>query len=200
MAAPSTLVSLDLDRPVWDRFHTVAPLVVVGTREPDGTFDLAPKHLAMPMGWEPYFGFVCTPRHATYRNARREGVFTVSYPRPNQVVLASLAAAPRCEDGAKQSLDALPTFPATEVEGVFLEDAYLFLECRLHRVFDGFGVNSLITGTVEAAYVREEALRAPDVDDHAALGAAPLLAYLPPGRYACVRETYAFPFPAGFSR
>ena len=34
-------VELDVRVPVWDRFFTVAPLVLVGTRESDGRFDLA---------------------------------------------------------------------------------------------------------------------------------------------------------------
>jgi hypothetical protein len=135
------------DHPVWERVFTVNPLVVVGTREESGAYDLAPKHLAMPMGWENYFGFVCTPRHNTYHNARREGVFTVSYPRPTQVLLASLAAAPRDTDGSKLAADALPTFPASEVDGVFVEDAYLFLECALDRIADDFGnLPDLVTG------------------------------------------------------
>ena len=127
--ARSSLVTLPEDAPVWERTFTVNPLVLIGTKERDGDYDLAPKHMAMPMGWENYFGFVCTPRHRTYHNARREGVFTVSYPRPVQVVLASLAAAPRESDGSKLAVDVLPTFPASEVDGLFIEDAYLFLEC-----------------------------------------------------------------------
>jgi hypothetical protein len=59
------LVTFREDHPVWMRVFTVNPLVVVGTREESGAYDLAPKHLAMPMGWENYFGFVCTPRHNT---------------------------------------------------------------------------------------------------------------------------------------
>ena len=86
------LVELDVSHPGWERFFWVAPLVLVGTREADGSHDLAPKHMAMPVGWENYFGFVCTPRHHTYLNIRRSGVFTISYPRPDQLVLASLPA------------------------------------------------------------------------------------------------------------
>jgi flavin reductase (DIM6/NTAB) family NADH-FMN oxidoreductase RutF len=104
--ARDNLVTFREDHPVWERVFTVNPLVVVGTREESGAYDLAPKHLAMPMGWENFFGFVCTPRHNTYHNARREGVFTVSYPRPTQVLLASLAAAPRDTDGSKLAADA----------------------------------------------------------------------------------------------
>ena len=66
------LIELDVSLPIWERFFWVAPLVLVGTREPDGGHDLAPKHMATPIGWENYYGFVCTPRHHTYSNIRRE--------------------------------------------------------------------------------------------------------------------------------
>ena len=78
MALPEHVRSLPLDEPVWERFFTVFPLVLVGTREEDGGHDLAPKHLAMPLSWGNWFGFVCTPRHRTYQNAVRTGAFTVS--------------------------------------------------------------------------------------------------------------------------
>ena len=58
-------VELDVRWPVWERVYMVAPLVLVGTREPDGRHDLAPKHMALPLGWQNYFGFVCAPRHST---------------------------------------------------------------------------------------------------------------------------------------
>ncbi|MDZ7781270.1 MAG: flavin reductase [Gemmatimonadota bacterium] len=197
---PSDLVSLGVDHPIWNRFFHVAPLIVVATKEPDGTYDLAPKHMAAPMGWGNFFGFVCTPAHGTYRNIEREGVFTVSFPRPSQVVTASLAAAPRCEDDEKPSLSQLRTFPAREVEGVLLEDAYLHLECETFRVIDGFDENSLITGRIVEAHVSENAIRRADVDDRDTVLHAPLLAYLAPGRYAEVAETFAFPFHAGTTR
>jgi flavin reductase (DIM6/NTAB) family NADH-FMN oxidoreductase RutF len=193
------LIALGTEHPVWDRFFQVFPLVVVGTREEDGSFDLAPKHMAMPMGWENRFGFVCTPRHATYRNAIREGAFTVSFPRPSQVLFASLAAAPRCEEDTKPALDLLTTRPATKVDGVLLQDAYLHFECETDRVIDDFGINSLITGRIVEALVAEDALRDPDRDDAEVFAASPLLAYLAPGRYAEVRDTLAFPFHAGWS-
>ena len=194
------LVTLREGLPVWDRVFTVSPLVVVGTKEEGGDYDLAPKHMAMPVGWENYFGFVCTPRHRTYHNARREGVFTISYPRPTQVALASLAASPRVDDGAKLAVGAMPTFRASEVDGVFIEDAYLFFECALDRVADDFGDNSLVVGRVVAAHAREDYLRTSERDDQDVIYASPLLAYLNPGRYASIGESYSFPFPAGFMR
>lgn len=198
--ARNNLVTLREDSPIWERVFTVNPLVLVGTRERGGGYDLAPKHMAFPMGWENYFAFVCTPRHATYHNARREGAFTVSYPRPTQVVLASLAASRREDDGTKPSLYALPTFPASEVDGIFIEDAYLFLECVLDRIVDDFGENSLIAGRVVAAHVNEDYLRISERDDNDLIHESPLLAYLSPGRYARVEESNSFPFPADFSR
>ena len=201
---PDGLVNLDMNQPIWDRFFTVNPLVLVGTREEDGSIDLAPKHMAIPLSWSNYYGFVCTPRHGTYRNIKREGVFTVSYLRPNQVVLASLAAAPRCgDDQSKPSLSALPTFPASKVDGVLVSDGYLYLECEMEKIIDGFDDNSLITGRVVAAQVHENALREKaqeDRDDSEIFQQSPLLAYLYPGRFATIEKTFSFPFHAGFKR
>ena len=197
---PTHLVSLDTEHPIWDRFFTVAPLVVIGTRESNGQYDLAPKHMVTPLGWENYFGFVCTPSHSTYVNIQREKVFTVSFPTADSVVLASLAASPRCDDQSKPVLTALPTFEAMKVDGRFLTQATLFFECELDRIVDGFGENSLIAGKIIAAHLCEDAVRRMDVDDQDTLGASPLLAYVSPGRYATLNETRSFPFPAGFRR
>ena len=105
------LVSLDTSEPVWERFFTIAPLVLVGTRDEDGALDLAPKHMAMPLGWQNYFGFVCSPRHSTCSNIERTGEFTISFPKPSQILYTSLAASPRI-DGCKPVLDYFETFPS----------------------------------------------------------------------------------------
>ena len=94
-ATLTSLVELDVAGSIWERFYTVHPLVLIGTREEDGSADLAPKHLAMPMSWQNHFGFVCTPAHGTYRNIQRTGQFAVTFVRPTQTVLASLSASPR---------------------------------------------------------------------------------------------------------
>lgn len=190
---------MPVDAPIWNRFFTVAPLVLVGTREGDG-HDLAPKHMAMPLGWDNYFCFVCSPDHATQVNAERTGEFTISFPRPGQIVETSLAAAPRAEDSSKPSLAAVPTFPAREVDGVLVQDAYLWLECKLDRIIDGFGRNTLVIGEVVAASVEEDALRASDSDDAEVIREQPLLAYLSPGRFASVSQSFSFPFHANFKR
>ncbi len=194
------IVTLDLESPIWERFYMVAPLVVVGTKEGD-TFNLAPKHMAMPMGWNHYFGFVCTPRHATYHNAKHHGAFTVSFPWPDQVLMASLAASPRCDTpGTKPVLEGLETIDADMVEGVFLKNSYLFLECNLDRIVDGFGPNSLIIGEIVAAHVHHRAMRASEKDDQKLIFDAPILAYLPPDRFTTISESLAFPFPANFDK
>ncbi len=200
MSRPSGLVSIDTRDPIWDRFFTVAPLVLVATREPDGSIDIAPKHMATPMGWQNYFGFVCTPRHATYGNIERDRAFTVTYPKPTQWLEASLSAAPRCEDGGKPSLQAVATFPASRVEGALVSDGYLFLECELDRIVDDFGVNSLIVGKVVSAQVDPDFMRASERDDQDVIFGAPILAYLHPGRFAAIKETSSFPFPAGMKK
>jgi flavin reductase (DIM6/NTAB) family NADH-FMN oxidoreductase RutF len=178
----------------------VAPLVIVGSKEEGGRYNLAPKHLAMPLGWDNYYCFVCSPRHTTYHNIRRHKAFTVGYPSPSEVLLASLAAAPRCEDRSKPSLLVLPTMPARAVDGVLVSGCYLALECTLHTIVDGFGANSLIIGTVVAVSAREGALRDVELDEGDQIFQSPLLAYLNPGRLAEIRHSTAFPFPQGFAR
>lgn len=192
---PDGIVTLEHDQSIWESVYVVSPLVLVGTREESGEYDLAPKHMATPLGWEEYFGFVCTPEHRTYWNARREGAFTVSYPRPRQVVLTSLAASPRVgQEKTKPALEAIPTFPASRVDGVHLRDGYLFLECELDRVLDDLGPNSFLIGRVVAAHAREEALRLRDRDEQEVIAGMPLLAYLSPGRWARIRKSNSFPF------
>ena len=167
MAANANIHALELDAndSIWERCFTVFPLVVVGTRETDGADDLAPKHMAIPMSWRNHFGFVCSPGHNTYQNIKRERQFTVTYMRPSQTVMASLAATPRCADGSKPVTQALPTFAAENVNGVFVEDGYLFLECELHQIVDDLGENALIIGRIIAAKAAQDALRSSDQDD-----------------------------------
>ncbi len=192
------LVLLPTGSALWGRVFTLAPLVLVGTKEGEG-YDLAPKHMAMPLGWDDLYCFVCSARHATYANVVRHPEFTVCFPRPRQILQASLAAGGRLEDGSKPTLAALETVPAHSVDGVLVAGAQLNLECTLDRIVEGFGENSLIVGRVVAASAPEEALRGEETDDADLLHDLPLLAYLAPGRFAAVGESRSFPYPFDFS-
>ena len=193
-------VELEVDRPIWDQFFTISPLVLVGTREADGGSDLAPKHMVTPMGWQNYFGFVCTPRHGTYQNIRRDGVFAVTFPRPSQWLETSLSASPRCEDDSKPQLSLIQSHRSARVDCPVVADGYLYLECKLDRIVDGFGVNSLIVGKIIAAQIDPAFLRAEERDDQDLLRDAPLLAYVSPGRFASIQSTLAFPMPKGMKK
>lgn len=196
---PDRFVALDTKEAIWPHFFTVAPLVVIGTKEDSG-YNLAPKHMVTPLGQDNYFGFVCTPRHSTYHNIKKEGGFTVSFPKPDQVVLTSLAATARCEETSlpKPVLENIPTVPATQIDALFLRDAYLYLECELDRIVDGFGEYSLIAGRIVAAFVEEDALRVSEGNEQEMLYQSPLLAFLAYGRFAKVQNTFAFPYPKDF--
>jgi flavin reductase (DIM6/NTAB) family NADH-FMN oxidoreductase RutF len=203
MAAETTrmrYVRLPTDAPVWERFPALAPLVLVGTIEPDGEPDIAPKHLAMPVSWQNYFGFVCHPDHGTYKNLVATGTFTVGYPTPQMLLHTSLAAAPRAADGTKPTVQALPLTSARVVEGVLVEGCRVHLECELDRIVDDLGGNVLVIGQVVAAHVAEQLVRGYDVDDADLIHASPLLAYVHPGRVASVADTVSFPYHQGFSR
>lgn len=197
----TTFECLDTTLPIWSRFYMVAPLAVVGTREDTG-YDLAPKHMVMPMGFGNYIGFVCTPDHSTYHNIKATGEFTVSFPTPGQTLITALSASPRQEAIAKseQIVDWLPTLKATETDALFLAESYLLLECEHFRTVDGFDRNSLITGRIIKAFVDRQYLRLSDQDPQRMLHDNPLLAYIAEGRFARVADTYHFPFPKGFKR
>lgn len=194
------LVTLELSSPIWSEFFTVAPLVVVGTMEPDGTPDLAPKHMVMPLGWQNHVGFMCSETHSTRSNILRTGEFTLSWLRPDSVVTAALAAAPRCDTGEKPSLDLLETFPAETVEPPLVRGGYLYLECRLLETWDALAPASLIAGEIVAARVAESSIRRHDREDADVLMGAPPLAYLSPGWFGTVGEIQAFPFHQGMKR
>ena len=191
------LIELAVGPEMWKRVFAVAPLVLVGTKEAAG-YNFAPKHMAMPLGWEGFYCFVCSPRHATYGNVIEHPQFTISFPRPEQIVESSLAAGGRLEGGAKPTLAAVPSVPARAVEGRLVQGCCLYLECELDRIVDGFGPNSLVVGRVVAASAARDAVRGAEVDDADLVHRLGLLAYLAPGRFAVVRDSLAFPYHADF--
>lgn len=198
----SNMIKISVEEEMWNRIYTVHSLVIIGSKEPDGSFNMAPKHMAMPMGFSNYFGFIGTPRKSTYRNVKREKVFTVSYPRPDQVVISSLSASRREKDDSKPILKKIPMSDAHEIEGKFLENSYFNLECRLSEFLGKFGEWELVIGEVVAAYVNEEAIRKDhkNFDGSQLVYDSPLLAYLHPDRFSKIKKSNAFPFPEDFKR
>jgi flavin reductase (DIM6/NTAB) family NADH-FMN oxidoreductase RutF len=197
------LIDLDTSRPIWDSVFTVAPLVVIGTKEECGCgYDMAPKHMVTPLGLDNYIGFVCTPRHRTYHNIIDTGEFTVSFPKPDQVTMTSLAASPRCGKSLKNKpiVDSLQTVPSHKIDALFVKESYLFLDCILHSITEGFGEYSLIAGKIISAHVDEDSFRYSERDEQEMVTKAPMLAYLAHGRYSSISESIEFPYPAGFKR
>ncbi|MCQ0112662.1 NADH-FMN oxidoreductase RutF, flavin reductase (DIM6/NTAB) family [Zhouia amylolytica] len=194
-------VSLDIGFPIWDKTFIAAPLVVIGTKENDG-YDMAPKHMITPLGFQNYFGFVCTPKHATYRNVKVSKTFTVSFLLPESVTIASLSAFPRDQITSKSEniINALPTLKSDHIDALILKDSYLRLECKLFKIIDGFGENSIISGIITHASVNENYLIESEKDQQSQLKDHGLLVYIAPGRFAKVTETFNFPFPKGFKR
>lgn len=195
------LIELDVSISIWRHFFTISPLVVIGTKEKSG-YNLAPKHMVMPIGFENYFGFVCTPKHSTYANIKLTKEFTVSYLLPRQVVLASLSATPRCEEISKSKsiIAVLPTLKATKVDALHIAESYALLECKLYKIIDGFGENSIIVGKIIAARVYENYIKSFDKDEQIQIKENPLLAYISEGRFTAVTETYNFPLPKNFKK
>lgn len=196
------MIDITEHKNLWQDCFMVHSLVMIGSREEDGAYNFAPKHLAMPMGFSRHFGFMGTPRKSTYQNVKREGVFTVSYPRPEQLIISSLSASMREEDYTKPVIDQIPSVPARLVDGRLLEDAYLQLECRLTQILGDFEEWRLLVGEVVAAYIHDEAYRkyGEDGDDGELIHRSPLLAYLHPNRFTEISDSRSFPLPKNFER
>lgn len=193
-------LDIEIDDGFWSRFYLPFSLVLIGSVE-DDHFNLAPKHLAMPLSWKNDFGFICTPLHKTYQNIKLNKTFTVSYPKSEQLALASLASSPRSdEDSNKSILDQIATSPAKKIKGIILKDAFLVYECKLTKIYDDFGENSLIAGKIIHAYADENYLRHYDQDQQQMIYDHPLPVYLHPDRYSIVEKTALFPFPEGFKK
>lgn len=201
MDLPVRFIELDCSEPIWSHFFTVAPLVIVGTREGIG-YDLAPKHMVTPMGFHNYFGFVCTPKHRTYHNVVNNREFSVSYLHPKQLIHAAISASPRNKKLSKSDeiVSVLPTINGSKTDTLMMEGAYVRLECKLHKIVDGFDENSLITGKIVSAQVHPEYLRVSEKDESRQISDYPLLAYVADGRFAEVKQTYNFPYPKNFCR
>ena len=194
-------ISLNVKDTIWDHFYTVAPLVVIGTKEKN-VYDLSPKHMVTPIGFSNYLGFVCTPRHATYHNIKKEKKFTVSFVRPDQILLTSLSAIPRCEENhfSKEIVKKIPTISTPEKDNIFIADSYVLFECTLYKIIDGFDDYSIITGQIEAAYVHKDYKIFSEVDQQKHIYDNPILAYIAQGRFASIKETFSFPYPKNFHR
>jgi flavin reductase (DIM6/NTAB) family NADH-FMN oxidoreductase RutF len=195
-----SMISIEPDDTFWNRFFTVHGLFLVGSKESDGSFNLAPKHMGMPLGFSPYFAFIGTPRKTTYQNIAREKVFTLSFPKPDQIIPASLSASPRETDSSKPVIDQLPTTAAKQIDGIFLEHSYLQLECKLHEILGHYGEWEMIVGKIVAAHVDQQFLRKESVDDNDLIHNHPLLAYLHPDRHAKITGSTAVPLPKNFKR
>ncbi|MEN8187469.1 MAG: flavin reductase [Bacteroidota bacterium] len=193
-------LSLNTEDSIWEHFYTISPLVIIGSKEGE-TYDLAPKHMATPIGYSNYFGFVCTPRHRTYQNIKKEKKFSVSFVRPDQILLTSLAALPRCDEkhSSKTIVDDLPTIPTSNNDNLFIADSCVLFDCSLFKIIDGFGECSIITGKIEEVFVHKDYKIYQEEDQQEHIYNNPLLAYVARGRFANIKETYCFPFPKDFS-
>ncbi len=194
-------ISLNVKESIWEHFYTVAPLVVIGTKEEQG-FDLAPKHMATPLGFSDFFGFVCTPRHNTYHNIKKHLRFSVSFVKPDQILLSSLAATPRCavKDFPKEITNHIPTVTHNNGTSIFVKDSYVMLDCSLYKIIDGFDDYSLITGRIEQAMVHKNYKIVSDEGHQKQIFDHPLLAYIAQGRFASIKETLSYPYPKDFQR
>lgn len=196
----NSMIDITDEPNLWERIFMVHSLLVIGSREKNGDYNMAPKHMAMPLGMGPYIGFMGTPRKTTYQNIKREKVFTVSYPQSDQLVFSSITASSRDEEDEKPAILTVPKVDAQKIDGKFIKGSYLQFECTLHDIMGKFGEWEMIVGKIVAAYVHEDAIRKEGIeaDDASLISNNPLLAYLHPGRFSIIKKSNTFPLPKDF--
>lgn len=193
------IISLE-DTSPFEKVFASYSLVVIGTLEEDGVYNLAPKHMVTPVGWSGYFGFACSPDHHTTKNIKRTEEFTVSYPHPDEIVSISLSAEPRDDKGHKPDLSELETVDSPKIDAEFIKNSYIYLECELKKIFNELGENNFIIGEIIGKYIDKNAIRTQDKDDAETIHNNPILAYLHPGRYSKIDSSNSFPFPKNFKK
>ena len=115
------LVELPVGPELWERAFTVAPLVLVGTKE-GRRLRLRPQ----AHGDAARLGGLLLLR-LQLRGTRPTGTCSSipssrsAFPGPEQIVESSLAAGGRFEGGAKPTLTAVPSVPARVVDGRLVE-------------------------------------------------------------------------------
>ena len=162
-------VDIGLDPWQWRPAPLINQVVLVGTVEETGAFDLAPKTSAFFASTAlPAVGFSCNTTHHTACNISRTGAFVVNVPeashaakiwdvflRASQERLAAAGWHARAGD---------------VVAGACWDEAVAQLECTHHATIEIAGEEIVIIGRVVAARLR--ATLVTDVD-----GAGPAAAY-----------------------
>ena len=137
--AAQRAIPIPVERPIWGRFFTVAPLVIVGTVEGEG-YDLAAEAHGDAARLGQLLLLRLQPRAPDPGQRRADGRLHGQLPAPGRDPRRQPRRPPRAPRTSQSpALAAIRTFPAREVHGVLVEDSYLWLECELDRIVDGFG-------------------------------------------------------------
>ena len=140
------LVEISTEAPIWERFFTVAPLVLVATKRAATTTSRRSISPCRSAG-RTTSASSAARRTRRHRNLEAHPEFTVSFPRGRPDRQSSLlAAGSRLDDRSKPTLAPFRSSRPARWTACSSRAAALYLECALERVIDGFGENSLIVG------------------------------------------------------
>jgi len=127
-------------------------VVLVCTKSPAGTYDLAPIAWVSPLDYEPTSRvlFVCDPAHATHGNLLARGEFALALPTFDQMPLVGAAGSSSGRGRDKYAELGISAFSAEAVDAKIPEGVAGWLECRLLRTV-AEGSSSIVMGEVLAA-------------------------------------------------
>lgn len=154
-----------------DRYKLLSGLVVprpigwIGTRRPDGTFNLAPFSFFNVVATSPPTVMFSAGRHPdrpkdSVEFAERTGVFTVNIVSAELAESMSITSGSFGPDDDEFAIAGLTAVPGTMVDAPMVGEAPANLECEVVEVVD-IGVEGrtrMVIGEVVAIHVREDAL------------------------------------------
>lgn len=175
----SRKVELPLSVEEWRPAPIVGQVVLVTTRNKDGTTNIAPKCWAAMVASTPlHLAFNCNRQHWTAKNVLRDREFVVNVPGvelAERVWATGRLPHPRSVESA-----GFTPIPSRRVRPPRIAECRAHLECSLVRRID-FGEEVWLLGRVVAASADREVARAKDP-----FAVMKSFVYLEPGTYASI--------------
>jgi flavin reductase (DIM6/NTAB) family NADH-FMN oxidoreductase RutF len=143
-----------LDVPAKEAYTLFNPggLILLCTRSPTGSYDLAPIAWNCPLDYDPVSRLllVCDTGHASYDNLKARSAFILAVPGAAQRSIAERSGSVSGRDGDKYLALGIRAFPGTTVDAMIPEGVSAWAECRLLRIAEE-GTSAIVIGEVISA-------------------------------------------------
>jgi len=147
-------VEMSLDQS--HRLINHGPVVLVSTRNADGTYDVAPVAWNCPAGKDPPMLLVMVGRgHRTWENIDRTREFIAVVPHRSQSELVMAAGSVSGRDVNKFEKFAIEAFAGAKVDAMVPQGCVGFIECKVENTLGGPRADAILARVLRAVVVGE---------------------------------------------